>query len=310
MKKLISIALLTIIPLVLTGCNSNNNQNANRNNTRKSATKIVSKQNRKHINKALSNNSKSTKSTTNWDKNKDVQLAYFMASWNQTTQKNYVQCTPKRNTTYTGLHYPNDFADNKTAFNDQKLSAGWSEDGTNKYDVNVVAIYENTNGGATVGGCIYLFAIQDNSPIVYYTEQNQGAPDGLVHFEIAPNDDLTNKFNSIVRSSSNQKNTSSSSKTPEVSPLTFEEGMQILQHSIYKDCLGEDSQLVSNKPQRLVISAFSGARGINYFTLTLEKNNQVRIHAEIGSLEGGPRDQFNAGSHIPEYQTVTRTGSY
>ena len=83
--------------------------------------------------------------------------------------------------------------------------------------------------------------------------------------------------------------------------------MQILQQSNYKNYLNESPKLVSSDKQQLVISSLAGAKGINYFTLTLEKNKQIKIHAEMGSIEGGPRNQFNATDHVPEYQTVTRS---
>lgn len=307
MKKLIfSTALLTIIPLMLAGCTIDNNLG----HSKPTAT---SKQSNVSSSSASStSSSNSVRASSIWNKSKDNQLANFMVSFGNAMKQSYTQCTPQRNTTYAGMHYPDDFSQNKTAFNDKQLSAGWTSNGSDKYDVNVVAIYEDTNGGSTIGGRIYLFTIQDGAPIVYYTEQNQGMPDGLTHFEETKNVDLSDAFKEIV--DNQHSNTSSSSNQSKAdnnasNSLTFNEGMEILRQSIYKDYLQESPQLVSNDKQKLVISSLSGAKGINYFTLTLEDNNQVKIHAEMGSIQGGPRNQFNATDNIPEYQTVKRLNS-
>lgn len=108
--------------------------------------------------------------------------------------------------------------------------------------------------------------------------------------------------------------TSSSDKHPSTStsataaPLTFDEGMQILRRSVYKDVIEDSPQLVSNQDQKLVISSYAGAKDVNYFTLTLTKNNHVRIHAEFNTVDSGKvihRHDVN----LPEYQTVARSSS-
>ena len=196
-NKITLTLLLGLCTLLLGACGQNTT------NTTSSNTKTTdnSSNAKKHSTaKSFYSKNSSNQSSSVWNDTKDDKLASFMVTWGQTMKQSYTQCTPDRNTTYTGLHYPNDFSDNKTAFSNHKLSAGWSPDGSNKYKVNVVAIYEDTNGGSTIGGRIYLFTIQDHTPIVYYTEQNQGTPDGLVHFEPTQNTDLSNGFKNIVNS--------------------------------------------------------------------------------------------------------------
>lgn len=196
-NKITLTLLLGLCTLLLGACGQNTT------NTTSSNTKTTdnSSNAKKHSTaKSFYSKNSSNQSSSVWNDTKDDKLASFMVTWGQTMKQSYTQCTPDRNTTYTGLHYPNDFSDNKTAFSNHKLSAGWSPDGSNKYKVNVVAIYEDTNGGSTIGGRIYLFTIQDHTPVVYYTEQNQGIPDGLVHFEPTQNTDLSNGFKNIVNS--------------------------------------------------------------------------------------------------------------
>lgn len=106
-------------------------------------------------------------------------------------------------------------------------------------------------------------------------------------------------------SSSSSEEESSQDQSTTTSPLTFDEGMQILQQSVYKDYINDSPQLVSNDSHKLVISAYAGAKGINYFTLTLFGSNQVKIHAEFGTLDGGKFTNLH-DVDAPEYQTVTR----
>lgn len=196
-NKITLTLLLGLCTLLLGACGQNTTNTTNSN----TKTTDNSSNAKKHSTaKSFYSKNSSNQSSSVWNDTKDDKLASFMVTWGQTMKQSYTQCTPDRNTTYTGLHYPNDFSDNKTAFSNHKLSAGWSPDGSNKYKVNVVAIYEDTNGGSTIGGRIYLFTIQDHTPIVYYTEQNQGTPDGLVHFEPTQNTDLSNGFKNIVNS--------------------------------------------------------------------------------------------------------------
>ncbi|KAF0506490.1 hypothetical protein JMK98_05245 [Pediococcus pentosaceus] len=106
-------------------------------------------------------------------------------------------------------------------------------------------------------------------------------------------------------SSSSSEEESSQDQSTTTNPLTFDEGMQILQQSVYKDYINDSPQLVNNDNHKLVISAYAGAKGINYFTLTPSGSNQVKIHAEFGTLDGGKFTNLH-DVDAPEYQTVTR----
>jgi flagellum-specific peptidoglycan hydrolase FlgJ len=107
-------------------------------------------------------------------------------------------------------------------------------------------------------------------------------------------------------SSSSSEKQSSQEQEKAPAPLTFDEGMEILQQSVYSGYLNEDPHLESSTDQQLVIISYIGAKGLNRFTLTPQGTDQVKIHAEIGSAQGGPPNQFNATDHTPEYQTVAR----
>ena len=174
--------------LLLTACgNSNSSSSSVHQNTATDLTKSS---------QARSTTHKATPSAL-WDQRKAEQLSSFMESFGQTMDQSYTACTPGHNTTYAGLHYPDDLKQQRTAFDDQKLSAGWAPTGKGHYRVNVVAVYEDPGQG-TLGGHVYLFAIKDGKPVVYHTSQNQGMPDNLTHFTTTENQTLRQGFAKIV----------------------------------------------------------------------------------------------------------------
>ncbi|MDB8869011.1 DUF4767 domain-containing protein [Pediococcus acidilactici] len=174
--------------LLLTACgNSNSSSSSVHQNTATDLTKSS---------QARSTTHKATPSAL-WDPRKAEQLSSFMESFGQTMDQSYTACTPGHNTTYAGLHYPDDLKQRRTAFDDQKLSAGWAPTGKGHYRVNVVAVYEDPGQG-TLGGHVYLFAIKDGKAVVYHTSQNQGMPDNLTHFTTTENQTLRQGFAKIV----------------------------------------------------------------------------------------------------------------
>lgn len=154
-----------------------------------------------------------------------------MDAFGQTMNQSYTACTPGHNTIYAGMHYPDDLKDQKTAFDDQQLSAGWSSTGKGRYRVNVVAVYEDPGQG-TLGGHVYLFAIKDGKPVVYHPSQNQGMPDNLTHFTTTKNQTLAQGFAKIVAGqqptlpSQAAKSKKSTSNAPHYTKFVFPHWMQ------------------------------------------------------------------------------------
>ena len=208
--------------LLLTACgNSNSLSSHAHQNTATDITKQT--QGRSHSSKAVVDKV--------WNAHKATQLDQLMDAFGQTMDQSYTACTPGHNTTYAGMHYPDDLKNQKTAFDDQQLPAGWSSTGKGRYRVNVVAVYEDPGQG-TLGGHVYLFAIKDGKPVVYHTSQNQGMPDNLTHFTTTKNQTLAQGFAKIVAGqqptlpSQAAKSKKSTSNAPYYTKFVFPHWMQ------------------------------------------------------------------------------------
>lgn len=202
MKKLISATLLALVTLTLAACSSGasstSTSNSSQKNTTSSSTKRVTSS---HSSTSSSSQSSKAKASTIWNDDKKQQLAEFMDSWGTEMKQTYVKRGPGNDTTSLGLHYPSDFAKNKTSYNLKNSSAGWSDDGKGSNDINVVAIYEQPNGTKETPMTqynIYLFAIENNRAVVYHTSQNQGVGDERTHFGLTANSKLESGFAKIV----------------------------------------------------------------------------------------------------------------
>ncbi|TLQ04064.1 DUF4767 domain-containing protein [Pediococcus stilesii] len=202
MKKLISATLLALVPLTLAACSSGasstSTSNSSSKNTTSSSTKRVTSS---QSSTSSSSQSSKAKASTIWNDDKKQQLAEFMDSWGTEMKQTYVKRGPGNDTTSLGLHYPSDFAKNKTSYNLKNSSAGWSDNGKGSNDINVVAIYEQPNGTKETPMTqynIYLFAIENNRAVVYHTSQNQGVGDERIHFELTSNSKLESGFAKIV----------------------------------------------------------------------------------------------------------------
>ncbi|GEP18767.1 DUF4767 domain-containing protein [Pediococcus argentinicus] len=135
-----------------------------------------------------------------WNNDKSRQLESFMKDWQATMHQEYQNYYPGKDVSYYGITYPSSLGSGNIAVNDHKVSMGWSNDGLGKHDFNVVAIYSDIDH-AKMGAHLYFFAIASNKkPIVLITEQNQGTPDMLIHFNPTKNTDLEQGFEKIANS--------------------------------------------------------------------------------------------------------------
>lgn len=145
--------------------------------------------------------------TPSFDRNKAQALEDFMAVWGEGMNQIYRSYTPELVTSMYGLNFPSR-AIELLSVNDQEVNAYWSMDGISKQagDYAIVAAYSDRddfsekNPTAPYGANFYLFAIKDGKPIVLNSQQNQGQPDGLVHFYPTQNAELQTGFEEIVMS--------------------------------------------------------------------------------------------------------------
>lgn len=194
MKKLIAFSLAAIVFLTISGCGNKNTGDEQKGD-------ITSSQAGSNDS---SKDSKSVELTPQqdaiWNSDKSRQLESFMQDWQATMHQSYKSYYPGKDVNYYGIKFPSTLGSGNIAVNNHKVSLGWSNDGLGKHDFNVVAIYSDADN-ARMGAHLYFFAIASNKkPIVLITEQNQGTPDMMIHFNPTKNTDLERGFDKIVNS--------------------------------------------------------------------------------------------------------------
>lgn len=178
--------------------------------TSKKAKKTTTSSAKKVSRKQVTQTSSSDKAV--WSSAKSQALKTYMASFSQAMNQQYADYQPGNETHFFGLNYPSYFKEDKLAVDDQHVTADWSADGTGSNDYNVVGIYSDSAAAHDMSAHLYLFTIHDGQPVVLITEQNQGMPDGLVHFKETANTDLKQNFTQIVGGGS--ATTANTTKTP------------------------------------------------------------------------------------------------
>ncbi|SPS03967.1 hypothetical protein LAS9624_00799 [Latilactobacillus sakei] len=176
----------------------------------KKAKKTTTSSAKKVSRKQVTQTSSSTKAV--WSSAKSQALKSYMADFSQSMNQQYADYQPGNETHFFGLNYPSYFKEDKLAVDDQHVTADWSADGTGSSDYNVVGIYSDSAAAHDMSAHLYLFTIHDGQPVVLITEQNQGMPDGLVHFKETANTDLKQNFAQIVGGGSAA--TANTTKTP------------------------------------------------------------------------------------------------
>lgn len=164
--------------------------------TSKKVQKATTSSAKKVSRKQVTQTSSSAKAV--WSSAKLQALKTYMASFSQAMNQQYADYQPGNETHFFGLNYPSYFKEDKLAVDDQHVTADWSTDGTGSSDYNVVGIYSDSAAAHDMSAHLYLFTIHDGQPVVLITEQNQGMPDGLVHFKETANTDLKQNFAQIV----------------------------------------------------------------------------------------------------------------
>lgn len=159
------------------------------------------------------NSNKTTGSTTSstnkalWNSSKSAELSSFMSGWQKSMKQSYVSYEPG------GAQYdqyrvtfPANLDGSQMPLvvggqGDPVVSMEWSNDGTGKADYQVVAVYGRQKPSDATGlwdETVYLFAIHNGSPVVLYTQQNQGGGDNGLHFNPTDNTALESGFDKII----------------------------------------------------------------------------------------------------------------
>lgn len=172
MKKLIFFTSAILISLGLTGCSqkasSSTNTTSSSQSSKKSNVQAKKVTQAPTTNKTSEKSSKTTrKSKTLWSKSKSEQLRKVVKQWSSAADQTYREYTGHGSIkTFGGVTYPEAFSHKKFSIdNHQSIEIGWSPEGKDKYEYNVVAIYNRnveTNGWHTT----YLFCLHKGKPVV------------------------------------------------------------------------------------------------------------------------------------------------
>ena len=217
-KSVISMGVLIGV-LALSGCSKSEDtitKNSSTSQTSISTTMSSTKQSNittSSTTSTTSSTSQSMESTsetisepeTAWNAEKSGALDSFMTSWGQEMGQTYGAYQPNNNVNYYGVQFPSEVvganAKMPIAINDIIVSSEWSETGESSADYSIVAAYSDAQTGspkASMSRHVYLFGFTNDQPVVLVSMQNQGMPDGALHFRLTENAALTNGFRGIV----------------------------------------------------------------------------------------------------------------
>lgn len=206
MKKLVTILMIfLIVPSLLVGCS---NTSDTKNTTSIKTKTIKEKKHTSREKKQISKEKKpiSEKNDKLWNDTKRKQLDKFMQEFSKEMNQNYKSYDQTNNVNFYGVQFPNSFSENKIKVGDQHVFVAWSNTGEQTADYSVVAIYSDIASSThTFGNHLYLFALKDQNPVVLITEQNQGMPDGMIHFNLTKNKNLSSNFDMIIKNTSTIK---------------------------------------------------------------------------------------------------------
>ena len=178
MRKIIWGSLAVLSTLALAGCGNDHHQQSQA-QSQTSSKKVAASQTTHHQAAAL------------WNSDKDQQLAKFINQWPPTMKQAYTKYDGKHELKLaTGVKYPSQLK--ATTVNGQHDSIGWSPKGTGKYAYNVVALYNDNQGGNQ--HITYAFAFHDGQPVALVDQSTSGTP----NWTPTRNADVANGFSQIA----------------------------------------------------------------------------------------------------------------
>ena len=141
----------------------------------------------------------SSQTNVNWSQAKATELAEFMDTWGTAMNQTYTSYQPGATGSMYGPSFPTEVMSN-LAVNGEFVPSFWSYDGISDGEYAIVAAYSDYESIEQFERFphFYLFAIVNDQPVVLHSQQNQGQPDGLIHFNPTDNHELQAAFEELV----------------------------------------------------------------------------------------------------------------
>ncbi|MGO2300012.1 DUF4767 domain-containing protein [Paucilactobacillus nenjiangensis] len=281
--KLTTMLMISLIVLVGCGAQGKSSNSNNQKSTNTAATN--SSQSSKSSSSSTSSSDK--KASTPWDSNKDQQLSDFINQWAPTMGQTYSKYDGTNSIkTEVGLTYPDSLA--KENINGSAGSIGWSPDGSNKYDYNVVAIYNYDATQGPNGRITYLFAFHNGQPIALVDQSNNGEPTATE----TKNSEVKTNFEKIA----NTKATSSTAKISVSDPRIV--GI-ILHQTVQPD---DDLSREPNFGVYVVDGYYVMNNGINVATIFFKINGN-----SVDYWTRAPDSDLSEADTVPNHGMIKKT---
>ncbi|MDT2864237.1 DUF4767 domain-containing protein [Vagococcus carniphilus] len=161
----------------------------------------------KHKNEKNKENKKDKKSKkeketrdTLWNTSKADKLREFMVGFSQAMDQDYKEYNQSQNVDLYGIKLPSVVLNGewKMAVNEQEVQLEWSETGEGNKPYQLVAVYSDADTQPYLKKHVYFFVIENGTPKVFVTQQNQGNDQNYLYFNETQNADIKNGFAQIV----------------------------------------------------------------------------------------------------------------
>ncbi len=206
MKKL-TIALLIVCNLLLSGCNKKESFTERSVPTSQSEekTSVTSTLESSTSPTVMDSTSQDSNSGTLWNSEKARKLNQFVIDWGKTMKQTYREYTPENNVNLYDLQLPKRVLDEdgwQAVVNENPIELAWSEDGQTSGDgYALVAVFSDADTQPEFGKHVYFFTIVSGEPKVLVTSQNQGNPNNYLYFKETDNKELREGFSELVEGS-------------------------------------------------------------------------------------------------------------
>ncbi|HIW89032.1 MAG TPA: DUF4767 domain-containing protein [Candidatus Ligilactobacillus excrementipullorum] len=310
-RSLKAIMLFGVSVLVLTGCSQTKSNGSDSSiSSHKVSQKADSskKAEKKESDSSNQESSNQDSQTALWNDHQDDLLTQFINQWAPKMNQEYTKYDGEASLKVsTGTVYPDDLA--KVMVNGNKTTIGMSKDGNGENEYNVVAIYNYDGTKPPLPNHItYIFAFRGDQPVALVDQSRDGVPD----LRPTQNTEVQKSFAQIANQSDFAKsedeeqtnNKQAKDGSDNIKPITDRSEAIAIASKAFSSVEGhtaENNIEPSTGPEpdgSYILKTYSGAKGLDIYTIKPLADNKAAVNARYGSVQGG---EFNdAGTKIVE----------